>query len=118
QIEQLVVGRVLRRRLAILGLIRPDDIRRAEPELAEQSLQLRFRRRRLQVLDDVEIDLALLEELERLARFRAAGVVVDSSFQQRLLVLYFPYRVRLGAPRTSGRPSVGIASACGQFRAA
>src|SRR5262249_44038036 len=82
--DQLVLGQAridaFRRRL-----LRPQQLARCHAQHAENLLQLSCARRSLEVLDDVRLDAALAQQLQRLARFAAAWVVVDGDAHRRSL---------------------------------
>lgn len=74
----LVVLRIQLQGLEVLVL--PDQICRGAGEQLEETLDISAREGVLQVFDDVELDAALAQDVQRAARLPSAGVVVDEYF--------------------------------------
>ena len=75
---RLVVLRIQLQRLEVL--VFPDQICRRVRKQIEEVLEIVAGERGLQVLDDVELDVALAQDVQRAARLPSAGVVVDEYF--------------------------------------
>ena len=58
-------------------LVLSDQLRRRIGEQVEKALQIVATERGLQILDDVELDAALAQDVQRAARLASAGIVVD-----------------------------------------
>ena len=105
-------------------LVLPDQLRRCIGEQIEEVLEVFTGERGLQVLDDVELDAALAQDVQRAARLASTGVVVDEdSFHFECLrtgsmaswkgrLAEFPCRCRrvVSLPRESVRAGSGIRS--------
>jgi hypothetical protein len=83
QLHHLVARRVVARlqpeRLEVLVLA--NQLRGCVRQDVEEVFQVFPRQRVLQVFDDVELDVALAQEVQRAARLASAGVVVDEQFR-------------------------------------
>lgn len=79
QRDDLVAALVGRRVEAerVEALVAPDQLGRRVGEQVEEALVGATVERLLQVLDDVELDAALAQDVQRAARFASTGVVVD-----------------------------------------
>jgi len=75
---RLVVLRIQLQRLEVL--VFPDQICRGVRKQIEEVLEIVAGERGLQILDDVELDVALAQDVQRAARLPSAGVVVDEHF--------------------------------------
>src|SRR5690606_24551623 len=74
-----------------------------EAELLQDALELGLGRRGLQIFDDLGLDAALAQQFERLARFAASGVVIDSNHPLSLPLCREGIR---GRPRQPGRARI------------
>ena len=58
-------------------LVLPDQVRRGVGQQFEEALDVGAREGVLEVVDDVELDVAFAQDVQRAARLTSAGVVVD-----------------------------------------
>ncbi|MFP8875392.1 MAG: hypothetical protein VCB99_00475 [Myxococcota bacterium] len=65
-------------------LVLADQLRRGAGEQFEKALDIGSRKGVFEVVDDVELDVALAQDVQRAARLSSAGVVVDEQSFHRV----------------------------------
>jgi len=74
-------------------LVLAHQIRGRVGEQIEEALEVGAVQRILEVLDDVELDAALAQDVQRAARLTSAGVVVDGDRHDSRSIAPHPCRV-------------------------
>jgi hypothetical protein len=74
-------------------LVLADQVGGRIGEQVEEALQIGPGQRGLEILDDVELDAALAQDVQRAARLASAGVVIDGDLRHGRSIASAPWRV-------------------------